>query len=70
MLTPIFKKIFPAAEIDPSKRALERWGTLRGGVQHAVSTGGKMTKHNWSSKIKLIRGNSQVDNPELNINNS
>lgn len=43
MMSPIFKKIFPQAEIDQSKRALERWGTLRGGVQHAVSTGGKMT---------------------------
>lgn len=43
MLSPIFKKIFPSTEIDQSKRALERWGTLRGGVQHAVSTGGKLT---------------------------
>lgn len=43
MTSPLFQKIFPAVKMDPSKRSLERWGTTRGGVMHAVPTGGKMT---------------------------
>ena len=43
MLDDLFKKIFPAVRIDPSKRSLERWGTTKSGVMHAVPTGGKMT---------------------------
>lgn len=43
MLDPLFQKIFPAVRIDPAKRSLERWGTTKSGVMHAVPTGGKMT---------------------------
>lgn len=43
MLDPIFQKIFPKVRIDPNKRSLERWGTTKQGVMHAVPTGGKMT---------------------------
>jgi predicted phage terminase large subunit-like protein len=43
MLDPLFQKIFPKVRIDPSKRSLERWGTTKQGVMHAVPTGGKMT---------------------------
>lgn len=43
MLDPLFQKIFPSVRIDPSKRSLERWGTTKAGVMHAVPTGGKLT---------------------------
>lgn len=43
MLDPLFQRIFPNVRIDPNKRSLERWGTTRQGVMHAVPTGGKMT---------------------------
>lgn len=44
MTDNLFQKIFPAVKIDPNKRSLERWGTTKAGVMHAVPTGGKMTK--------------------------
>ena len=44
-------KIFPAVRIDQNKRSLERWGTTRSGVMHAVPTGGKMTKHTGHLKL-------------------
>lgn len=43
MLDPLFQRIFPNVRIDPNKRSLERWGTTKQGVMHAVPTGGKMT---------------------------
>jgi predicted phage terminase large subunit-like protein len=43
MLDNLFQKVFPAVRIDPNKRSLERWGTTKSGVMHAVPTGGKMT---------------------------
>lgn len=43
MLDPLFQRIFPKVRIDPNKRSLERWGTTKAGVMHAVPTGGKMT---------------------------
>lgn len=43
MLDPLFQRIFPKVRIDPNKRSLERWGTTRAGVMHAVPTGGKLT---------------------------
>lgn len=43
MTDPLFQKIFPKLRIDPNKRSLERWGTTKQGVMHAVPTGGKMT---------------------------
>lgn len=43
MLDPLFQRIFPKVRIDPNKRSLERWGTTKQGVMHAVPTGGKMT---------------------------
>lgn len=43
MLDPLFQRIFPNVRIDPGKRSLERWGTTKQGVMHAVPTGGKMT---------------------------
>lgn len=43
MTDPLFQRIFPKVRIDPNKRSLERWGTTRQGVMHAVPTGGKMT---------------------------
>jgi len=43
MLDPMFQRIFPNVRIDPNKRSLERWGTTKQGVMHAVPTGGKMT---------------------------
>ena len=43
MLSELFMKIYPSLRIDSSKRSLERWGTTKGGVMHAVPTGGKLT---------------------------
>lgn len=43
MLDPLFQVIFPNVRIDPNKRSLERWGTTKSGVMHAVPTGGKLT---------------------------
>lgn len=43
MTDPLFQRIFPDVRIDPSKRSLERWGTTKSGVMHAVPTGGKLT---------------------------
>jgi len=43
MTDNLFQKVFPAVKIDPNKRSLERWGTTKAGVMHAVPTGGKMT---------------------------
>lgn len=43
MTDKVFEKVFPRVRIDPNKRSLERWGTTRSGVMHAVPTGGKMT---------------------------
>ena len=43
MLDPLFQRIFPNARIDQNKRSLERWGTTKSGVMHAVPTGGKLT---------------------------
>ena len=43
MLDPLFQRIFPNVRIDPNKRSLERWGTTKQGVMHAVPTGGKLT---------------------------
>lgn len=43
MTDPLFQKVFPKVRIDPNKRSLERWGTTKQGVMHAVPTGGKMT---------------------------
>ena len=43
MTQDCFKKVFPEVEISMDKRSLERWGTTRQGVMHAVPTGGRMT---------------------------
>lgn len=43
MMDPLFQRIFPKVRIDPNKRSLERWGTTKAGVMHAVPTGGKLT---------------------------
>jgi len=51
MTDNLFQKIFPTVRIDPNKRSLERWGTTKAGVMHAVPTGGKMTQP--SGHLKL-----------------
>lgn len=56
MTDPLFQKIFPAVRIDPSKRSLERWGTTRAGVMHAVPTGGKLTGKGAGSLSKVYSG--------------
>lgn len=40
---PLFQQIFKDVRMDPNKKSLERWGTTKQGVMHAVPTGGKMT---------------------------
>lgn len=61
MLDGVFQKIFPAVRIDPSKRSLERWGTTRSGVMHAVATGGKMTGKGAGSLSTTYSGCFVVD---------
>jgi predicted phage terminase large subunit-like protein len=43
MTNELFGRVFPSVKIDASKRSLERWGTSKGGVMHAVPSGGKLT---------------------------
>ena len=47
--------------IDPNKRSLERWGTTRQGVMHAVPTGGKMTGKGAGLLIESFAGCFVVD---------
>ncbi len=58
---PLFQKIFPSVRIDPNKRSLERWGTTKMGVMHAVPTGGKMTGKGAGSLSNLYSGVFVVD---------
>jgi hypothetical protein len=58
---PLFQKIFPSVRIDPNKRSLERWGTTKMGVMHAVPTGGKMTGKGAGSLSDLYSGVFVVD---------
>lgn len=61
MLDSLFQKIFPAVRIDQNKRSLERWGTTRSGVMHAVPTGGKMTGKGAGSLSTVYSGCFVVD---------
>lgn len=61
MTDELFQKIFPAVKIDPSKRSLERWGTTKAGVMHAVPTGGKMTGKGAGSLSAIYSGCFVVD---------
>lgn len=61
MQDPLFQKIFPSVRIDPNKRSLERWGTTKMGVMHAVPTGGKMTGKGAGSLSQLYSGVFVVD---------
>lgn len=61
MTDDLFQKIFPSVRIDPSKRSLERWGTTRSGVMHAVATGGKMTGKGAGSLSTIYSGCFVVD---------
>lgn len=61
LLEPLFQKIFPALRIDANKRSLERWGTSRSGVMHAVPTGGKMTGKGAGSLSTTYSGCFVVD---------
>ena len=61
MLDELFQKIFPSVRIDPSKRSLERWGTTKSGVMHAVPTGGKMTGKGAGSLSPVYSGVFVVD---------
>ena len=61
MLDDLFKKVFPTVRIDPNKRSLERWGTTKAGVMHAVPTGGKMTGKGAGSLSLIYSGVFVVD---------
>lgn len=61
MTDELFQKVFPAVRIDPSKRSLERWGTTRSGVMHAVPTGGKLTGKGAGSLSNVYSGCFVVD---------
>jgi len=58
-----FSKIFPSVRIDPAKRSLERWGTTRQGVMHAVPTGGRMTGKGAGSLSPQYSGCFVIDDP-------
>jgi len=61
MTDPLFQKIFSKVRIDPNKRSLERWGTTKQGVLHAVPTGGKMTGKGAGSLTERYSGIFCVD---------
>ena len=61
MTDPLFAKVFPKVRIDPNKRSLERWGTTKQGVMHAVPTGGKMTGKGAGLLIEEYAGVFVVD---------
>ena len=61
MMDSLFMKIFPSVRIDQNKRSLERWGTTRSGVMHAVPTGGKMTGKGAGSLARRYSGCFVVD---------
>ena len=63
MTDALFEKIFPKVRIDASKRALDRWGTTRSGVLHAVPTGGKLTGKGAGSLAPIYSGTFVVDDP-------
>lgn len=61
MLDNLFMKIFPTIRIDQNKRSLERWGTTKSGVMHAVPTGGKLTGKGAGSLSPVYSGCFVVD---------
>jgi predicted phage terminase large subunit-like protein len=61
MMDPLFQKIFSNVRIDQNKRSLERWGTTKQGVLHAVPTGGKMTGKGAGSLTNIYSGIFCVD---------
>lgn len=61
MLDPLFQRIFPKVRIDPNKRSLERWGTTKAGVMHAVPTGGKLTGKGAGLLVQNYSGSFVVD---------
>ena len=61
MTDDLFQKIFPTVRIDPAKRSLERWGTTKSGVMHAIATGGKMTGKGAGSLAPVYSGVFVVD---------
>lgn len=63
MTDELFECIFPQVRIDPTKRALDRWGTTRSGVLHAVPTGGKLTGKGAGSLSPVYSGCFVVDDP-------
>lgn len=68
MTDELFQKIFPKVRIDASKRALDRWGTTRAGVMHALPTGGKLTGKGAGSLSTSYSGCFVVDDPIKPIN--
>jgi len=63
MTNEAFTKVFPRVNIDPAKRSLERWGTTRQGVMHAVPTGGRMTGKGAGSLSPHYSGCFVIDDP-------
>lgn len=61
MTDPLFQVIFPNVRIDPAKRSLERWGTTKNGVMHAVPTGGKLTGKGAGLLVRNYAGCFVVD---------
>lgn len=58
---PIFLKVFNKVRIDPNKRSLDRWGTTKAGVMHAVPTGGRLTGKGAGSLTTVYSGCFVVD---------
>lgn len=61
LVDPIFSKVFNKVRIDPNKRSLDRWGTTKAGVMHAVPTGGRLTGKGAGSLTKVYSGCFVVD---------
>lgn len=58
---PLFSKVFNKVRIDPNKRSLDRWGTTKAGVMHAVPTGGRLTGKGAGSLTTVYSGCFVVD---------
>lgn len=56
-----FKKIFPKTCIDQSKRSLDKWGTTRAGVLHAITGSGKVTGRGAGSLSTVFSGIQCID---------
>lgn len=61
MLDDKFMKVFPDVRIDQAKRSLDKWGTTRAGVLHAITGNGKVTGRGAGSLSTKFSGIQCID---------